>query len=241
MSTMRLMSDPELAAIVAAYESAEDDPAARAAAIQDAIAWAFAAADRNQAREEPLRQAWLRACVVPGLSPHRIDDSQFNYSVRELAARPPVARALAAIPESLPALPRADRFRPAEAAGQPARLREALLADGDVRLEVGLAEFTPDGTPDLGSEGRLLPTWHLSWPEEEASWACGVDWDDFNGWIVDILEAEPGVVFADAGDSSWFQLGLDSPRHADEVLALFLTAVLAAYRREANEAGVRDA
>ncbi|RLK09560.1 hypothetical protein DER29_6086 [Micromonospora sp. M71_S20] len=228
------MADPQLDAIVAAFESAQHDPTARSAAVQDAIAWAFAEADRKRAYEKPLRQGWLQACLVAGLQPSRIDEGQFHYSVRDLAQRPLVAQALNSIPESLPALPRAERFRPVQAQGQPARLRGALLFDGHVSLSVCFAEFLPDGRPDLDSEGRLLPTWNLSWPEEESIWTFGVDWDDFNGWVIDPLEAEPGVVYATANDSGWFQLGLDRPLPADEVLASFLRATLVAYRRAAN-------
>ncbi|MGC4895753.1 hypothetical protein [Micromonospora sp. DT31] len=231
------MADPRLPEILAAWENAEHDPTARAAAVRETLAWSLAAADRERAHEEPLRRAWLLACLVPGPPPVSIDDDRFSYAVRDLARRPLVAEALAAIPESLPVLPGAERSRPADADRPPARLREALLADGTVGLEVGLAEFTPDGAPDLGSEGRLVPTWHLSWPEE-STWTHGVDWNDFDAWVGGILEAEAGVRYAEACDIGWFRLGLDSPRPADEVLALFLRAVLAAYRREANVLGV---
>jgi hypothetical protein len=231
------MADPQLHEIVAAWENAEHDPTARAAAVRDAVAWSLAAADRKRAHEEPLRRAWLLACLVPGLPPTSIDDGQFRYTVRDLARRPLVAEALAAIPESLPMLPGAERSQPADADRPPARLREALLVDGIVCLEVSFAEFTPDGAPDLNSEGRLVPTWHLSWPEETI-WTHGVDWNDFDGWIGGILEAEAGVRYADSGDTGWFRLGLDSPRPADDVLALFLRAGLAAYRRAANALGI---
>ncbi|MEV0720757.1 hypothetical protein, partial [Asanoa sp. NPDC050611] len=87
--------------------------------------------------------------------------------------------------------------------------------------------------------GTSWPVGVLSHVTRQAIWTYGVDWDELSGWIFDILEAEPGVVFADAGDSGWFQLGLDSPRHADEVLALFLGGALAAYRRGASEAGIQ--
>jgi hypothetical protein len=231
------VADPQLPEIIAAWENAEHDPTARAAAVQDALAWSLAAADRKRAHEEPLQRAWWLACLVPGLPPTSIDDGQFSYPVRDLARRPVVAEALTAIPEALPILPGAERSRPADADRPAARLREALLADGIVGLEVGLAEFTPDGAPDLSAEGRLVPTWNLSWPEE-LSWTHGVDWSDFDVWIDGILEAEAGVLYAEAGDTGWFRLGFDSPRPADEVLAVFLRAGLAAYRRAANALGI---
>ncbi|MET8301157.1 hypothetical protein [Micromonospora sp. NPDC005211] len=231
------MADPQLHEIIAAWENAEHEPTARVAAVQDALAFSLAAADRKRAHEGPLQRAWLLACLVPGLPPTSIDDGQFSYTVRDLARRPLVADALAAIPESLPVLPGAERSQPADADRPPARLRDALLVDGIVGLEVSLAEFTPDGAPDLGSEGRLVPTWNLSWPEESL-WTHGVGWNDFDAWICGILEAEASVLYADAGDTGWFRLGLDSPRTADDVLALFLRAGLAAYRRAANVVGI---
>lgn len=232
------LSDKELREIVASWESAEGDPAARAALVQAAIDWPFAASGRKRAQEKPLKEAWLAACLVPGLRPESLDEEQFRYSVRELARRPVVARSLAAIPDPLPALPRAERFRPAETRGQPARLREALLAEGSLRLEVSVAEFTDEGLPDLGSEGRLLPTWHLSW-YEDAMWPYGIDWDDFGGYIFDLLEVEAGVVYADAGDSGWLRIGLDHAKPADEVLAVFLRSGITAYRRAAEAVGIQ--
>ncbi|MGS2617106.1 hypothetical protein ACVCAH_21665 [Micromonospora sp. LZ34] len=65
-----------------------------------------------------------------------------------------------------------------------------------------------------------------------------MDWNDFDGWIYGILDAEAAVLYADAGDSGWFRLGLDSPRPADDVLARILRAGLAAYRRAANVFGI---
>ncbi|MDO3682466.1 hypothetical protein [Micromonospora sp. C28ISP2-4] len=231
------MVDPQLPEIIAAWGNVEHDPTARAAAVRDTVAWSLAAADRKRAYEEPLRRAWLLACLVPGLPPTDIDDGQFSYTVRDLARRPLVAEVVAAIPESLPILPGAERSQPADADRPSARLREYLLVDGTVSLDVSLAEFTPDGAPDLSSEGRLVPTWHLSWPEE-STWTHGVDWNDFDAWTGGILEAEAGVLYAEAGDTGWFRLGLDSPRPADDVLALFLRAGLAAYRRAANVLGI---